>query len=82
MDGQAPQCNEEAGRGRRLGCRKGCTTMVGQTKRSVEDVTKKKARRSTQIVSLPVLEGGQKPHPRGIGHKKIRRDRDELHRTP
>ena len=30
-----------------VGCRKDCTTFAGQTKRSVEDVIKKKSRRST-----------------------------------
>ena len=36
------------------GGRKDCTTVAGQTKRSVEDVTKKKARRSTDCVTARV----------------------------
>ena len=44
-DGQAPQCNEEAGRGRRLGAEKILRPLVGLTKRSVEAVTKKKAKK-------------------------------------
>ena len=47
VDRQALTCDEEV------------TTLFGQMNRSVEDVNKE-ARRSTQIVSLPVLEGGQK----------------------
>ena len=33
------------------GCRKGCMISVGQTKRSVQDVTWKKARRSTGCIT-------------------------------
>ena len=64
---QAPTCDEEARRGRRLGAEKDSTTLVGQMKRSVEDVTKRHG--AAQIVSLPVLEGGQKPDPRKDGQE-------------
>ena len=36
------------------GCRKDCTTLAGQTKRSVEDVMKKKARISTDCTIVRV----------------------------
>ena len=58
VDRQASTCDEEVGTGSRLGG-EDCTTLFGQMNRSVEDV-KKEARRSTQSVSLPVLEEGQK----------------------
>ena len=43
-----------------VGCRKDYRTFCCVTKRSVEDVSKKNARRSTDCI-LPVLEGSQKP---------------------
>ena len=37
-----------------VGCRKECPPLVGQTKRSLGDVTKKKARRSTDCITARV----------------------------
>ena len=61
--------------------RKGCTTLVGQTKRSVRDVTKKKAQRSIACVTTRVASGktskkywkwqrGMKSHPPSEGNWK------------
>ena len=49
---KAPQCNEEDGRGREDGRRKGCTTLVGQTKRSVEAATRREARKNTGCTAV------------------------------
>ena len=65
-DGQAPQCNEEAGRGRRLGAEKILRPLVGLTKRSVEAVTKEEGEEA-QIVSLSVKEGSRRPDPTRLG---------------
>ena len=51
---KTPQCSEEGGRGRRMVSEEKCTILVGQVKRSVEDVTKKKARRSTACTTARV----------------------------
>ena len=46
-----------------VGCRKDCAAWVGQTKRSVVDVTRRR-NGAALIVPLPVLEGNQKPDSR------------------
>ena len=59
---QAPQCNKEAGRGRGMGAEKSLMILDGRIESSVEAVTKNKARRSTECVSLSVVEGSLKPY--------------------
>ena len=54
VDRQSPKCDEKAARRLKMGARKKCTTLVGQTKRSVGAVAKKKARKST---GLQIPEG-------------------------
>ena len=72
VDRQSPKCDEKAARRRKMGARKKCTTFVGQTKRSVGAVAKKKARKSTGR-QIPELLGtwdkaskGDKRWQRGI----------------
>ena len=48
-----PKCDEEAGRGRRMGAEKIIRHSVGQMKTSVEDATEK-ARRSTDCITARV----------------------------
>ena len=59
MDTQAPTCDEEVGTGSRLGGEK-IVRHCSVRRTEMSKMSKKEARRSTQIVSLPVLEGGQK----------------------
>ena len=59
---QAPQCNKEAGRERGLGAEKSLMILDGRMESSVEGVTKNKARRSRECVSLSVVEGSLKPY--------------------
>ena len=50
-----------------MGAEKFLRPLVGLTKRSVEDVNKRKRHGEAQIVSLPVVDGNQKPDPRRLG---------------
>ena len=68
-----------------VGCRKECPPLVGQTKRSLGDVTKKDGEAQT---SLPLLEGSQEPDPgrlAEVGAKCLQRKtgsgREELRHT-
>ena len=62
-DRQAPKCDEEACRRRRMGATTDCTPLVGQMKRFVGTVTKKKAQKNTGCTI--VHHGGEaKPDPR------------------
>ena len=67
---KAPKFDEETGRKKEAWCIKFFSTLVGLTKRSVEDVTKEEGTErhgEAQIVSLPVVDGNQKPDPRRLG---------------
>ena len=48
-----------------VGCTEDSTISVGETKRSIKDVTKKKTRRRTDCTTA-CAEGNRKLHPRGI----------------
>ena len=66
VDRQAPQCDEETGRGRRMEYRKDYTTLVGLTKRIVEAVTKKKARRKHRLYHCPSWKEVRNQIPEGL----------------
>ena len=56
VDRQAPQCDEETGRGRRMGAEK---NEVGRAE--VSGLRQGRRHGETQAVPLTVLEGGQEP---------------------
>ena len=66
MDRQAPQCNEETRRGRRLGAEKIVRRWLVRRK-EVSRMHQRKRHGEAQVLSLPVLEGGQKLGPRKAG---------------
>ena len=66
VDRQAPQCDEEIGRGRRMGAEKTVRHwLVGGE--SVEAVTTPQITRETKDLLMAVMEGSQKPDPRRLG---------------
>ena len=52
----------------KVGCRTDCTTLAGQTKRSVEDVIEKKARRSSDCTIARVGRVSETRSQKGWGN--------------